>query len=414
MSSFDSGGFARKPALAQDRPSRREILATFAAAGTAMLVEPGEVLARLAADVPCIAGGPAGELLGLLPLFRDRSQQQAFGVKFGGPGLDARLVTDLSKLEPNALITPNPLAYIRTEMPAAAAEAAARGPWLLDAGGLAAQPATLKLDDLAKQSRKMGPHLFECSGNGNPSNFGLMSVAEWEGIPLSEVVSRLKPSREATGVLVSGFDHIGQNSQRSIVGASWIYPLATLDTLNPHLAIRMNGQPVPDDHGKPVRLVVPGWYGCTWIKWVNEIRLVGPDEPATTQMVEFANRTHQTDPHKLARDYTPADIQTAATPVRVEKRKGPAGIEYRIVGIVWGGTKPVDRLQIRFKKDEAFVPFTVCPTPKTHTMWSLWEYRWKPTAPGSYDIALRVADASIPQRRLETGYYVRQVKIDEV
>ena len=157
-----------------------------------------------------------------------------------------------------------------------------------------------------------------------------------------------------------------------------------------------------------------GAYGCTWIKWVNEIRLVGPDEPATTQMVEFAARTHQTEPHKLAASYTPGDIQTAATPVRVEKRKTPSGIEYRIVGIVWGGTKPVDRLQIRFTKDGAFTPFAVCPTPKTHTMWSLWEYTWKPTAPGTYDIALKVADATVPQRRLTSGYYTRQVTIDQV
>jgi DMSO/TMAO reductase YedYZ molybdopterin-dependent catalytic subunit len=260
----------------------------------------------------------------------------------------------------------------------------------------------------------MGAHLFECSGNANPSNFGLMSVADWEGIPLVDVVARLKPSKDATGVLVSGFDHVGQNSQRSIVGASWVYPLATLDKLGAFLAIKMNGAPVPADHGKPVRLVIPGWYGCTWIKWVNEIRLVGPDEPATTQMVEFAGRTHQTEPHKLAAAYTPADIQTAATPVRVEKRKGANGLEYRIVGIVWGGTKPVDRLQIRFGKNEPFVPFAICPVPKTHTMWSLWEYRWKPAAPGTYDIALEVADQSVPQRRLKTGYYMRQVKIEEI
>ena len=393
-------------------PSRRQMLGTLAAASAATLVDPGEVLARMAADVPCVAGGPAGELLGTLPLFRDRSQAQAFGVKYGGPGLDARLVTDLSLLEPNTLITPNELAYIRTEIPAAAA--AHIGPWTLDASGLLASPTVLKLDDLSPRSRKMGPHLFECSGNANPSNFGLMSVAEWEGIPLVDVVSRLKPSKDATAVLVSGFDHIGQNSQRSIVGASWVIPLASLDKLGAFLAIRMNGAPVPADHGKPVRLVVPGWYGCSWIKWVNEIRLVGPDEPATTQMVEFASRTHQTEPYRLAADYTPADIQTAATPVRIEKRKGPNGIEYRIVGILWGGTKAVDRLAIRFKKDEPFVPFAVCPAPKTHTMWSLWEYRWKPAAPATYDIALEVADQSVPQRRLKTGYYMRQVKIEEI
>ena len=131
-----------------------------------------------------------------------------------------------------------------------------------------------------------------CSSDlANPSNFGLMSVAEWDGIPLAEVVQRLKPTKDATGVLVSGYDHIGQVSQRSIVGASWVFPLETLAKLNPHLAIRMNGAPLPDDHGKPVRLVVPGWYGCTWIKWVNEIRLVGPDEGATTQMVELDRKS---------------------------------------------------------------------------------------------------------------------------
>jgi DMSO/TMAO reductase YedYZ molybdopterin-dependent catalytic subunit len=393
-------------------PSRRHALGTLAVVGAATLIYPGSVLAQLAADVPCIDPGASGELLGTLPLFRDRSPHQAFGVKYGGPGLDARLVTDLSILRPDNLITPNDLAFVRTEIPAAAATH--EGPWTIETTGLIAKEGALTLDDLARGSKRMGTHLFECSGNANPSNFGLMSVAEWEGIPLADVVSRLKPSREATGVLVGGVDHIGQVSQRSIVGASWVFPLASLDTLGPFLAVRMNGDPVPADHGKPVRLVVPGWYGCSWIKWVNEIRLVGPDEPATTQMVEFAGRTHQTGPHKFVRDYAPADIQTAATPVRVEKRRGPSGLDYRIVGILWGGARTVDRLAIRFGKDQEFTPFTVCPTPKTHTMWSLWEYRWKPTAPGTYDISLKVADASVPQRRLETGYYMRQVRIDEV
>jgi DMSO/TMAO reductase YedYZ molybdopterin-dependent catalytic subunit len=388
------------------------MIGTLAAAGTATLVEPGEVLARLAANVACVGTTPAGELLGTLPLFRNRPQPQPFGVKVNGQGLDARLITDLSILEADHLITANELAYIRTEIPAAARNH--QGPWTLDANGLLAQPQLLKLDDLTALSKKMGPHLFECSGNGNPSNFGLMSVAEWEGIPLGEVVARLKPAKDATAVLISGYDHIGQVSQRSIVGASWVFPLANLDTLGAFLAIRMNGAPVPDDHGKPVRLAVPGWYGCTWIKWVNEIRLVGPDAPATTQMVEFANRTHQTEPHKFARDYTPADIQTAATPVRVEKRKTATGLEYRIVGIVWGGQKPVDRLAIRFGKDQASTPFSVCPAPKTHVMWALWEYRWHPPAPGTYDISLEVPDKSVPQRRLNSGYYMRQVTIDEV
>ncbi len=387
------------------------MLGTMAAAGAATLADPSEVLARMAVNVPC--AGPAGELLGTLPLFRNRIQPLKFGVKYDGVGLDARLDTDLSILEPDNLITPNELAYIRSEIPAAAANH--QGPWTLETSGLLAKPAVLHLDDFTKLSKAMGPHLFECSGNGSNRHFGLLSVAEWDGIPLAEVVARLKPAKDATAVLVSGYDHIGQVSQRSIVGASWVFPLADLDKLGAFLAIRMNGEAVPADHGKPVRLAVPGWYGCSWIKWVNEIRLVGPDEPATSQMVEFAARTHQSAPHKLARDYAPADIQTAATPVRIEKRKGPNGLEYRVVGIVWGGKKVVDRLAIRFGgQDQPFTPFAVCPTPKTHAMWQMWEYRWKPTAPGTYDINMKVVDASVPQRRLDSGYYMRQVKVEEI
>jgi DMSO/TMAO reductase YedYZ molybdopterin-dependent catalytic subunit len=402
-------------------PSRREVLSALAATGAATLVDLGPVLARLAAQQPCADPATAGTLLGTLPLFRTGWPVQPFGVKFGGAGLDARLVTDLSLLQPDRSITPNALAFIRTECPAVAA--AQQSPWTIRTSGIDAnalgnssdvRQATLALDELTRDARHMGTHLCECSGNNNPANFGLMSVAEWGGVPLIEVVSRLPQSSRATGVLVSGVDHDGQRSADSVPGASWIFPLSSLDRLGAFLAVRMNDEPIPLDHGKPIRLVVPGWYGCTWIKWVNEVRLVDRDEPVTSQMREFAGRTHQTRRHDLARDYAPAEIDTAATPVRVEKRRVPAGLEYRIVGIVWGGTKPVDRLEIRFGTSDAWRTFSVCPTPRTHVVWTMWEYRWKPETTGLYSISLRVPDTAVPQRRLDSGYYMRQVKIDEV
>lgn len=392
-------------------PSRRQALGTMAAAGAVALMDPASILERLVADQPCGGAAPAGTLLGTLPLFRSNAPVQPFGVKLGGHGLDARLVTDLSNLESNRLMTPIALAFVRTEHPAAATH---RDPWIIETSGLIAQAATLKVSDLKRQARNMGPHLLECSGNNNPANFGLMSVCEWEGVLLSDVISRMRPSPAATSVLVAGMDHEGQRSADSIGGASWVFPLASIKRLGAFLAVRMNREPLPLDHGAPVRLVVPGWYGCTWIKWVNEIRLVGPDEPATSQMKEFAGRTHQGAVHDLATDYTPADIQTAATPIRIEKRRGPNGIEYRIVGIVWGGNRPVDRLAIRFRDGGAWTPFSICPAPKTCRMWSLWEYRWKPTAAGVYDITLNVPDPSVPQRRLDAGYYMRQVRVEEI
>jgi DMSO/TMAO reductase YedYZ molybdopterin-dependent catalytic subunit len=402
----------RLKSVSPAHPSRRHVLGTLAAAGALAVIDPGPLLSRLAAAQACADPAAAGTLIGTLPLFAPGAPVQPFGVKFGGRGLDARLVTDLSLLQPDRLITPTALAYVRTECPPAVS--AHRGEWTIRASGLVARRTTLTLGELMRGARPMGAHLFECAGNNNPANFGLMSVAEWDGVPLADLIARLRPSPDATGVLVSGVDHDAQRSADSIAGASWMFPLASLERLGAFLAVRMNGAPLPPDHGAPVRLVVPQWYGCTWIKWVHAITLVGPDAPATSQMREFAGRTHQTARHELASGYTPPDIHTAATPIRVELRRGPAGIIYRIVGIVWGGTKAVDRLAIRFGADDAWKTFAICPRPATPAIWSLWEYTWQPTQAGLYRIALQVPDTSVPQRRLGSGYYVRAVQVVDV
>ena len=390
--------------------TRRQVLGALAAASTAAFVDPGPVLARLLQDRDCTTE-PLGTLLGTVPLSGTGAQVQPFGVKLGGRGLDARLVTDLSTLDRDHLITPAALAFIRTETPIAATR---EKNWAVKVSALTGDGYSLSVADLTQRARPMGAHLLECSGNNNPANFGLMSVCEWDGVLLTDVLSRLPRSADATSVVVGGMDHEAGVSVDSVAGASWVFPLASIDHLRAFLAIRMNGEPLLRDHGSPVRLVVPGWYGCTWIKWVNDIRMARADEPATSQMKEFAGRTHQAARHDLARDYTPADIQVAAMPVRVEKRRTERGLEYRIVGIVWGGEKPVDRLAIRFNAKDTWIPFSICPAPKSSKTWSLWEYRWKPSTPGVYDISLSVPDRSVPQRRLDSGYYVRQVRIGEI
>jgi DMSO/TMAO reductase YedYZ molybdopterin-dependent catalytic subunit len=354
-------------------------------------------------------GAPLGDLLGTVPLHGDRPRATPFGEIIGGPGLDARLFTDLSTLQPDRLITPSAEVFIRTAAPAAA-RVTSTG-WSIALDGLKTTE-RLALPTLLERSRPMGAHLIECSGNADPDNFGLMSVAEWDGVPLVEIVERLGLTGSA-GVIVSGLDETAP-SRSSAAGASWVFSRDELRARGAFLAVGMNGAPLTADHGAPVRLVVPGWYGCSWIKWVNSLRSARDDEPTTSQMMEFSLRTHQGGVPALARDYAAPEIDLAATPIRVEQRRVAGRIEYRIVGIVWGGTKPVDRLAIRFTAGEAPQPFTVCPAPKSTEIWSLWEYRWRPTSPGVYSIALRAVDPSIRTRRLDVSYYVRRVVIDAV
>ena len=348
-----------------------------------------------------------------MPLGTPGAAAPPFG-RLLGSGLDARLFTDLSTLGQqstieSALRTPQSAFFVRTAAPPALPLA---DTWALTIAGPGAAPTSLRLRDLDSRVGASQRVLLECSGNADQSNYGLMSTADWEGIPIEAVLDRIPPSSGASRVLVSGIDDDTRTWRTSIAGASWIF---TRDELQRAiLAVRMNGAPLTRDHGFPVRLIVPGWYGCSCIKWVDRIELIPDDATATTQMLEFSARTHQHAGARLAREFVPAVIDTAAMPVRVETWLANGRLEYRIAGIIWGGSTPTSALSIRFKANQPWVKVDTCPAPASTLTWSLWSHTWRPDAPGRYQIVLRVDDPAIRTRRLDLFFYVREIAIDEV
>ena len=265
-------------------------------------------------------------LLGSVPLGNPGGTPAAPLERLLGSGLDARLFTNLSTIDrrdSSTLITPNDRFYIRTAAPASTGE----------------KPAGFEAA-LQRSSKRAGPYVMECAGNADPANFGLISAATWEGVPMNAMLDRMRAPANRR-VLVSGADHPGP-SMTSVPGASWIFTRDQLDRAL--LASRMNDAPLPPHHGSPTRLVVPGWYGCACIKWVDRIELVAANAPSTAQMTEFAQRTHQNGRPALARDFTPAVMDLAAMPIRVEKWSASSRLLYRIVGVMWGGSKPTSAL----------------------------------------------------------------------
>jgi DMSO/TMAO reductase YedYZ molybdopterin-dependent catalytic subunit len=279
--------------------------------------------------------------------------------------------------------------------------------------GLVTKPIEFSLEELKKAVLPMGVHLMECAGNARSVHFGLMSAADWAGVPLLDLLESAKAKPQSTRILVSGFDTYPAKSVSSQPGASWVFTWDELKRTKAFLATKMNGDDLRIDHGAPIRLIVPGWYGCVCIKWVNEITLMDDLAEATSQMQEFAGRTQQQGVPKLARDYKPATIDQAAMPTRIEKWQVSGRIVYRVMGILWGGSRPVNTLEIRFNPEEDYVPVENVQQ-KVNDPWSFWTHTWSPKRPGTYLIRLRIKDAQIATTRLNAGYYLRSVEITEV
>jgi DMSO/TMAO reductase YedYZ molybdopterin-dependent catalytic subunit len=326
-----------------------------------------------------------------------------------GSELDGRLFTDLASLTPENPVPPGSAFYIRTR---ASRLLDTTKPWTIPLAGLVDNPSTISFQELKERVQPMGLHLMECAGNSRSAHFGMLSVADWEGVSLERIIDQAKPKAQAARVLISGFDEYAAESKSSWPGASWIFTLEQLRSSGAFLATGMNGLPLTADHGAPVRLVVPGWYGCTCIKWVNEISLVEEEVAATTQMQEYASRTAQNGVPRLAKEYQPARIEIAAMPIRIEKWSVKGRVKFRVVGIQWGGSHPIELLEIRFNPEESFALVEDFRR-STVDSWNFWSQVWTPEKTGSYLIQLRLKGSNNVARRLDSGYYVRSVEITE-
>ena len=365
-------------------------------AGGLLLSSSGSLIDEVLASIPV-----SGEVL---PFINEGSAPLD---TITGAGLKGRLALDHSTLTADDLIVPNDKFFIRTRYPGKINPEAV---WTIQFAGPGFDK-RLTIADIASLEKPMGLQLLECSGNSPYRHFGLISVADWSGVLLKDLFDYLKIDTGQSWVQVNGFDEHTDLDPGSTPGAAWIFSWQSLEDAGAFLALKMNGETLPKDHGFPVRLIVPNWYGCSNIKWVNEIRLVNADADATSQMVEYSGRTHQKGVPQKASEYEPALIDLAALPIRVEKMND-RGLYYKVTGLQWGRDQPSSKLSIAFTKDGPPTPITTYSA--SNRRWSLWEYNWRPQRKGDHTIFIRCEDNSIRTRRLDLGYYRRTVTIEEV
>jgi DMSO/TMAO reductase YedYZ molybdopterin-dependent catalytic subunit len=324
-----------------------------------------------------------------------------------GEGRGGRRFTDLSMLQPGQSEIPPDRFFVRSRAPAGLA---LRHPWSIRVDGEVQKTLSLPLDTLIPLARPQGVVCMECSGNDPGGRFGLLSAANWEGVPMRDVLERIesqaKPSKSATRIRVKG---MGDGDTRE--GISWIFRREELASA--FLATSMEGAPLEPDQGGPVRLMVPGWYGCACIKWIEGISFLDENAPATPHMKDYAERTHQIGVPELAREYRPARMMLSALPIRLEKKEESGRVSWTLVGLTWGGESADADVLIQ-TGDGVWRDVEVLARRETPFGWTYWSYAWKPPGTGIYRVRLRPKDPAVRSLRLEEGYYARDCRIDEV
>ena len=157
--------------------------------------------------------------------------------------------------------------------------------WKLEVRGLVGKPLSLTLDGLAKRKQTTVEAVLQCAGNGRGQfkprvpgvqwRWGAMGNAEWTGVRLSDVLSEAGVTKTAQHVQLQGAEKPLVEQTPAFIRGIPIAKAMHPDTL---IALKMNGQPLSPHHGYPARLVVPGWVGDDWIKWLSTIE-VRADEP---------------------------------------------------------------------------------------------------------------------------------------
>src|SRR5262249_9394909 len=150
--------------------------------------------------------------------------------------------------------------------------------------GLVDRPSSLSLPELGRMRSETRIVTLECAGNGRSLldppvagekwNLGAVSTAEWTGVPLVEVLDRVGIRPEAREVLFRGADAGTLPGQSDSIHFERSLALDDARHSEALLAYAMNGEPLPVQHGYPLRLIVPGWYAVASVKWLTEIEII--------------------------------------------------------------------------------------------------------------------------------------------
>jgi DMSO/TMAO reductase YedYZ molybdopterin-dependent catalytic subunit len=296
-------------------------------------------------------------------------------------------------LEPD--LTPTEAFYVRCHFPLPHPRDM---PDTLSVGGSVEQPLEFSLDELRGLGARSVVSTMECAGNGRtalaplpggePWQTNAVATARWTGVPLRAVLERAGLRSSTREVLAAGLDYGQPEDAPAPLPYERALPLDKALDPDTLLAWEMNDAALTSEHGGPLRLVVPDWYGMASVKWLT--RLEARD--AAFQGYYQAQRYI----------YDPAD-GSPVTPVSRMRVKSliisPAdgthvGLQpVTVRGRAWSGEAPIAKVEVSTRGGEFWEEARLQHAPSAHA-WTAWEYTWLPAAPGRHALRVRATDAA--------------------
>lgn len=313
---------------------------------------------------------------------------------------ESPLVVEFPFADSGETMTPSDRFFIRHHFPVPDVDPLS---WCVSIEGALDAPFTLSLDALRALPAVTVSAVIECAGNGRAFTNGFASSVQWElggvgcatftGVPLRTMLANVLLHANAVDVIFEGADH---GPEHRLPGAPDIHfarsvPLATAMRPDVILAYEMNGQPLEPDHGAPLRVVVPGWYGVTSVKWLSRIII------ATRPFTGFFQSAEYTYWRTDARGIERAPVTSLQVKSEIARpypgEHVDVGVPYRVFGAAWTSDAFITSVDISTDAGLTWTPATLGAVPDAHA-WQSWEVEWIPEAIGNHTIMARASDSA--------------------
>lgn len=264
--------------------------------------------------------------------------------------------------------------------------------WKLAVNGSAGRTLSFTLDEIKRRPRVDRTVTFECGGNREQVLHRMISTVTWTGCSLKALLEEARPSRDVLEAIFWGADQGMETIRGAMYQMNFARSMSLQDAMDSDaiLAYEADGLPLPRVHGFPLRLVVPGWYGVSNVKWLERIEL-----SPRRFMGRFMGRDYVTIMGRQVGDkieYTETSVTrmlVKSVIARVTRPAGGSG-KFQVFGAAFGDGTPIQRVEVQIDGG-AWQPAQL-EAQRNPYAWAFWTLDFDPLAPGSHTIAARATD----------------------